>query len=72
MRTTKKAERENNTGRYKFTVDRLCACGHSLDNHTADRGRGPDGKMCQPCIICDTTGEECDCDCFKPAKKVSK
>ncbi len=57
--------RENGTGRYTWTVDRLCVCGHSLDMHTAARSKGS-----QPCIVGDFEGVDCNCECFKPAKKV--
>jgi hypothetical protein len=66
--------REVGTGRYAFDggFERLCVCGHTLGQHTAERGRCPvTKKMQQPCIVEDSQGHEgcgCDCMCFKPAK----
>ena len=60
-------KRERNTGRYAYSIEQLCQCGHELGMHTAERGRGKDGKLYQPCIAGDF-GQPCDCECFKPAK----
>lgn len=62
--------REGGTGRYTWTVDRLCTCGHALAMHTAARGK-VDGKMCQPCIVGDFEDVDCSCECFAPAHKTN-
>jgi hypothetical protein len=55
--------RERRSGRYKFTLDRACTCGHTLGHHTAARVKTPAGSV-QECL------EDCACECFKPAKEV--
>lgn len=64
MNTTQKTKREVNTGRYAPSVERPCRCGHTLGMHTAVRLAGE-----QPCLAGDLTGEPCDCECFKRARK---
>lgn len=57
-------ERERGTGRYGYTVNRKCVCGHYLDAHaaakTAERQECFNGEV--------GTGEPCDCLKFKPAR----
>lgn len=56
--------REFGTGRYTWTQERPCTCGHSLGEHTAARGKDPKtGVLGQPCLECDA------CDLFTPAKR---
>lgn len=58
--------REGGTGRYTWTVDRLCNCGHPLGVHTAARVKGE-----QPCMNGDphspgSDGQDCECTVFRP------
>jgi hypothetical protein len=52
--------RERGTGKYTWTVERSCVCGHALGEHTAARVKTPEGVR-QDCLTC-------ACRCFKPAK----
>jgi hypothetical protein len=57
-------------GRYAYENNELlCQCGHTLGVHTAERAK-VGGVLCQPCIVGDFTGRqcECECECFKKAK----
>jgi hypothetical protein len=48
--------RDKSTGRYADTkLDKMCKCGHTLGNHTADKF----GNQ-QPCLA-----DDCGCACFK-------
>jgi hypothetical protein len=51
--------RERGTGRYALTggLDRVCACGHTLGNHMAERATF-NGTTRQECHLC-------DCECFR-------
>jgi hypothetical protein len=54
------ANRDRTTGRYTDArLDRVCACGHTLGSHTAERA-GDD----QPCVIVG-----CVCDGFRRARR---
>lgn len=64
MNKPNETKREKNTGKYTYTLDRVCACGHTLGNHTAIKTKGA-----QPCVIGDFEDVSCDCECFKPAKE---
>jgi hypothetical protein len=56
--------RERKTGRYGFEGqrDRLCVCGHTLGQHTAEAPHS--------CIVGDFEEKGCETDCerFRPAK----
>tara|TARA_R110000803_G_scaffold20201_16_gene52284 strand:- start:1112 stop:1318 length:207 start_codon:yes stop_codon:yes gene_type:complete len=53
----------DNEGRYRHTFEKICVCGHTNGQHTAERVK-VDGKMWQECLE-----EGCGCECFKKAKK---
>ncbi len=53
----------DNDGRYRHSDEKLCICGHANDAHSACRGRGPDGRMINPCFA-----DDCECQRFKLAK----
>lgn len=62
-------EREIRSGKYKFTIDRECVCGHRLGVHSAERIR-IEGKPFQDCMNHDVgDGNNCDCKCFAPIRK---
>lgn len=63
MTRTGNEPRERGTGRYAYTLDRMCACGHTLGDHTAVRSRDG-GKSVQPCMELTQT---CECTVFRPA-----
>lgn len=61
--------RDSKTGEYSHgnKWDRLCKCGHTLGNHTAESHGGK-----KPCIAGDFNPLiNCDCEKFRPAKKGS-
>jgi len=61
--------REHGTGRYTWTTDRLCVCGHRLGEHTAARVKDPKtGIIGQPCMS-EEPEEPCGCELFAPAKR---
>lgn len=51
----KQEARDKSSGRYTDSrLDKLCSCGHTLGQHSAEKA----GKE-QPCYA-----DGCDCDCF--------
>jgi|LWDU01.1.fsa_nt_gi hypothetical protein len=53
-------ERERNTGKYAYSVERACKCGHTLGDHSAERVKW-EGQTLQECFA-----DACACECFKP------
>jgi len=56
MLATRNTARDKANGRYAHSrFDKVCACGHTLGEHTADK-RGNE----QPCLA-----DGCECEVFK-------
>ncbi len=48
--------RDRANGRYAYSrFDRVCRCGHTLGQHTAEKVGSE-----QPCLV-----DKCDCECFR-------
>ena len=57
-------------GRYRHEFERLCVCGHTNGEHTAERVK-VNGVWQQPCVTEYGVGPEgpCPCECFKLSRK---
>jgi hypothetical protein len=61
--------RERDTGRYmaENNWERLCVCGHTLGDHSAESSGGM-----RPCFAGDVEGISCDCEKFRQKKHKGK
>lgn len=63
MSTETNEPTRDSEGRYRHTLEKLCVCGHTNGQHSAERIR-VSGVMVQECLAAG-----CACACFKKKNK---